>query len=55
MTKNTQYSISIVLARFYGAKYIAEQLRSIIEQTRPPGELIVYDDHSSDATAEIVK
>ena len=55
MTQGTKTSISIVLASFNGEKYIAAQLRSFIEQTSLPGELIVYDDHSSDATAEIVK
>ena len=47
-------NISIVLATHNGAQYLAEQLDSLARQTRLPFELIVSDDHSSDATMQIV-
>lgn len=46
--------ISIVLATHNGAQYLAEQLDSLARQRRPPFELIVSDDDSSDATLQIV-
>lgn len=47
--------ISIALCTFNGAKYLSEQLESFLSQTRPPDELIVCDDASSDDTVRILK
>ncbi len=47
--------ISIVLAAFNGEKFIAQQLESIIHNSRPPDEIILIDDHSSDATITIAQ
>ena len=46
--------ISIALCTYNGEKYIAEQLASIINQTRKPDEIIIYDDCSTDSTTIIV-
>lgn len=48
-------AISVVIPAFNAEKYIAEALQSVISQTYSPAELIVIDDGSTDATAEIVK
>jgi glycosyltransferase involved in cell wall biosynthesis len=48
-------SISVALCTFNGAKYIGAQLESIRDQIRPPDELIVCDDGSSDETVSIVR
>lgn len=45
---------SIALCTWNGERYLQEQLDSILAQSRPPDELVVCDDQSSDATAEIV-
>lgn len=50
-----QRSLSVVVATFDGESWIAEQLLSIAQQTRPPDEIIVSDDGSSDRTVEIVR
>lgn len=47
--------ISVALCTYNGARFLAEQLESIAHQTRPPDELIVCDDRSSDATVEIIQ
>ena len=47
--------ISVVMATYNGEQYIAEQLESILGQTRPVDEVIIHDDCSTDGTAEIVK
>lgn len=47
--------ISIALATFNGEKYLNEQLRSFLEQTCQPDELIISDDCSSDATVDIAR
>lgn len=47
--------ISVVLGTYNGALHIEEQLRSVIEQSRPPAEIIVSDDRSTDRTVEIVE
>lgn len=46
--------ISIAMCTYNGEQYLGDQLASIAAQTRPPDELVVCDDHSTDATCEIV-
>lgn len=43
------------MASFNGAKFIGEQLDSILAQLGPEDEVIVSDDASTDGTAEIVE
>jgi glycosyltransferase involved in cell wall biosynthesis len=38
------------MCTFNGARFIAEQLRSLADQTRLPDELVVFDDGSTDGT-----
>lgn len=47
--------ISVCMATRNGAKFIAEQLASILPQLDPGDEVIVSDDSSTDATVELVK
>lgn len=47
--------ISIAMATYNGEKYILEQLKSFITQTRQPDELIITDDCSTDRTVEVLK
>jgi len=42
--------ISVAMCTFNGGRYLEEQLESIGAQTRPPCELVVCDDGSTDAT-----
>lgn len=46
--------ISVCLASYNGAKYIKEQLDSILLQIEPNDEIIISDDGSTDNTLEIV-
>ena len=48
-------TISVVLGTYNGAKYLREQLDSILDQSYPPCEIIVQDDGSSDETLDIMK
>lgn len=47
-------NISVVMCTYNGARYIEEQLQSILQQTYPIGEIIIQDDGSSDNTVAIV-
>jgi len=47
--------VSIAMATWQGARFIDEQLESIAAQTRPPDQLVVSDDGSTDATCEMVE
>jgi glycosyltransferase involved in cell wall biosynthesis len=47
--------ISVAMATYNGGKYLAEQLDSILSQTRIPVEIIVCDDQSTDDTSEILE
>jgi glycosyltransferase involved in cell wall biosynthesis len=48
-------SVSVALATYNGARFIEQQVQSILHQDRPPDELIVSDDGSSDGTVELVE
>ena len=45
---------SIALCTYNGARHLREQLNSIAAQTRPPDELVICDDCSTDATHAII-
>lgn len=47
--------IGVVIAAYNGEKYIAEQINSILSQTRKPDIIVVSDAGSTDATVEICK
>jgi glycosyltransferase involved in cell wall biosynthesis len=47
--------LSIALCTFNGARYLPEQLQSFAEQGRPPDELVVCDDVSTDGTPELLE
>ena len=47
--------ISIALATFNGARFLADQLHSLESQSSPPDEVVVVDDSSSDESLEIVR
>jgi len=43
------------MCTYNGAKYLAEQLDSIANQSRPPGEMIICDDASTDGTLGMIE
>jgi glycosyltransferase involved in cell wall biosynthesis len=47
--------VSVVIACYNSARYLAETLTSVMTQTYPRIEIIVVDDGSSDATASIAQ
>jgi glycosyltransferase involved in cell wall biosynthesis len=51
MTKNP--TISVVIPAFNTSLYIREAIRSVVDQSLPPTEVIVVDDGSQDDTADI--
>jgi glycosyltransferase involved in cell wall biosynthesis len=48
-------TVSVALCTYNGARYVAEQVRSILEQTRPATELVIADDGSTDGTPDLVE
>lgn len=47
--------VSVVMCTYQGAKYLEAQLQSIVTQTYPIAELLIFDDHSSDDTFAILQ
>src|SRR6201999_469319 len=47
--------LSVALCTYNGERFLPQQLASMANQTRPPDELIVCDDRSSDRTIDIVR
>lgn len=43
------------MCTYQGAPFVGEQLESILAQTRPPDEVVVADDASTDATLDVVR
>jgi glycosyltransferase involved in cell wall biosynthesis len=54
-TKMANISISVAMCTFNGARFLSAQLESIAAQDRPPDELVICDDGSSDETLELVR
>ena len=48
-------TISVAMCTYNGARYIQEQLTSILAQTRKVDEIVICDDGSKDDTLEIIK
>ncbi|PJJ61725.1 glycosyltransferase family 2 protein [Compostimonas suwonensis] len=48
-------AVSVALCTHNGARFVGEQLRSILGQTLPPSEIVVSDDASSDGTLDVVR
>ena len=51
----SSYLISAIIPLYNGAAYIEQAVTSVLAQTLPPAELIVVDDGSDDAGAQIVE
>ncbi|MFA7466950.1 MAG: glycosyltransferase family 2 protein [Desulfotomaculaceae bacterium] len=47
--------ISVALCTYNGGRFIEAQMNSILKQSRPPDEVIVCDDGSTDNTVDIVR
>jgi len=50
-----QLSFSVALCTYNGSRFLPEQLQSIRLQSRPPDELVICDDCSTDNTVQIVE
>jgi len=46
--------VCVIVPTFNRAHYLAEALDSLLNQTRPPAEIIVVDDGSTDSTLDVV-
>lgn len=46
--------ISVAMCTCNGARYVSEQLKSIVQQTAPPDEVVICDDASTDSTPELL-
>ena len=47
-------SVSAVLPLYNGRRYLMQTLQSVADQTRPPDELVVVDDGSTDGAADLI-
>jgi glycosyltransferase involved in cell wall biosynthesis len=50
----TLHNVAVVMPVFNGEAYVGEALRSVIDQTQPPAEILVIDDASTDGTARVL-
>ncbi|HUH81336.1 MAG TPA: glycosyltransferase [Solirubrobacteraceae bacterium] len=55
MPEQARPSISAVVATYQAERFIGPALESILGQTRPPDEVVVVDDGSTDATAAVLE
>lgn len=55
MSQPGKSRISVAMCTYNGEKFLAQQLASIAQQSRPPDELVVCDDASTDRTVAMVR
>lgn len=55
VTASRTRGYSVIICTYNRREYVAESVRSVLGQTRPPEQVIVVDDGSSDGTAEFLK
>lgn len=53
--RGTTVKVSVIMPAYNGERYLAEAIRSVLGQTHADLELLVVDDGSTDATADIVR
>jgi glycosyltransferase involved in cell wall biosynthesis len=51
----TGATISCIVPVFNGERYLAQALDSVLGQTRPPDEIVIVDDGSTDGSAGVVR
>lgn len=47
--------VSVALCTYNGARFVAEQVRSILAQSSPADQIVISDDGSTDATLDVVR
>ena len=47
--------VSVIIPVWNGRAYLEATLRSVVDQTHPPGEVIVVDDGSTDGSGDLVR
>lgn len=52
---NKQPTVSVVMSCYNGEKYVAETIESVLTQTFADFEFIIWDDGSTDSSAEVIK
>ncbi len=52
---STESAVSIIIPVYNGASFLAEAVASLSGQNPPPGEIVVVDDGSTDATAAVAE
>lgn len=50
-----ELSTTVVIPAFNRERFVAKAIDSVLAQTRPPNEIIVVDDGSTDGTVEVVR
>ncbi len=55
MISDDELTVSVVIPLYNGHAFIEQALRSVVEQTVQPQEVIVVDDGSTDGSAELVE
>jgi len=55
MSQPAKNRISVAMCTYNGEQFLAQQLASMARQSRPPDELVVCDDRSTDHTVAIVR
>lgn len=54
LTMNNRITVAIIIPTYNRAQMVVQTLESVLSQSRPPDEILVVDDGSTDETAEVL-
>jgi glycosyltransferase involved in cell wall biosynthesis len=55
MPPSSHHTVSVIIPVYNGAAFVREAVQSVVQQTRPPEEILLVNDGSTDESAQVLQ